>query len=91
MLVDHHFDCIDCNLNTLLIGEYYMVQKYIWESSKADKAMLCITCLENRIGRILTPEDFPDLPVNTTTFYPKSTLALSRIIGLASGASMGTQ
>jgi hypothetical protein len=53
--------------------------------------MLCITCLENRIGRILTPEDFPDLPVNTTTFYPKSTLALSRIIGLASGASMGTQ
>ena len=64
------FECLDCEVNTLYIGEYYMVSDYVWKtlaSLNADDGMLCIGCLENRIGRTLTNEDFTDCIVNFAT------------------------
>jgi hypothetical protein len=76
-----NFDCVDCGINTLDSKEYYMVSNSVWLETKlkTDEGMLCISCLESRIGRNLTSKDFPDLPINTQIFFPKSSLFLSRI------------
>lgn len=71
---DHYetMPCDDCAVNTSPyggIGEHYMVADAIWlEAGMNEPAserpptgpveQLCIGCLENRIGRRLTPEDF---------------------------------
>ena len=79
----HYNDyCVDCNVNTLTIHEYYMVYDSVWEDSGLNKfdGMLCISCLEQRIGRRLQPDDFSNFPVNNPLLYPKSNRLLSRIV-----------
>lgn len=63
--------CIDCKVNTLLIGEYYMVHSYVWSKANLDTydGMLCISCLEKRLNRTLTFQDFPDLPINSLPLF----------------------
>ena len=71
--------CADCSVNTLEINEYYSVHNNLWkeaikiepilnekERKKNGKwTMLCIGCLEQRLGRELTCEDFrKDASVN---------------------------
>lgn len=61
------FLCLDCEIDTK--SEYYMVHDSIWKEATQEnerKSVLCIGCLENRIGRSLNSEDFPDVPLNTT-------------------------
>lgn len=57
--------CTDCNTNTREAHEYYMVNFDLWRASGAGEGMLCIGCLEDRIGRQLVPGDFIDAPINT--------------------------
>lgn len=63
------FVCIDCSVNTAEIGEYYMVQNYLWwmAGMEPDGGMLCIGCLEYRLNRRLRPADFTDAFVNYET------------------------
>jgi hypothetical protein len=67
-------NCADCGVGTWTIGEYYMVHDEVWEQAWAGRRkawhgkvpgqeILCIGCLEARIGRTLTYGDF-------TTVYP---------------------
>jgi len=58
-LVD--FSCEDCGSDC---DGYYMVQNDIWKTYGASGAMLCIGCLEKRIGRQLSQQDFIDLPLD---------------------------
>lgn len=62
------FKCLDCKVDTSHrtgIGEYYMVHNSIWESLNIGKrGMMCIGCLEARIGRKLNSTDFTDCPLN---------------------------
>ena len=44
--------------------EYYAVQNDIWRAHGAGKGMLCIGCLETRIGRKLCRQDFSNAPLN---------------------------
>lgn len=47
--------------------EWYMVRNDVWEAASRDDEparILCIGCLEQRIGRHLRPDDFADLPLN---------------------------
>ena len=61
-----NFACLDCGVDTARIDEYYIVTSQVWLSANPVKAgMLCIGCLEGRLGRNLTPEDFIDCPLNT--------------------------
>jgi hypothetical protein len=60
-LVD--FSCADCAYD---YDEYYMVSDDIWKAHGAGKGMLCIGCLEKRIGRLLRRQDFTDVPLNET-------------------------
>lgn len=57
--------CTDCQKCTACRGEYYWVKNNIWQRFGAGNGMLCLNCLENRLGRNLTYLDFPEtLPVN---------------------------
>jgi hypothetical protein len=54
------FRCRDCHVDTHNIGHYYMVTDELWAASgmKPNGGMLCLGCLEQRIGRPLTVDDF---------------------------------
>lgn len=75
------FRCWDCNVCTLCIDEYYMVDNGTWEVATEDfggHGMLCIGCLEARLGGKLIASDFPDYPINRG-FFPYSTRLLNRL------------
>ena len=68
-------NCADCAVGTMTLGEYYMVRDRVWEQAWrgrrkswhgqiAGQEILCIGCLEQRIGRTLMASDFIDAPVN---------------------------
>lgn len=69
--------CVDCGWDTAPVdehgepvspSEYYTVHDDLWHaagmSSAPGAGMLCIGCLEGRIGRQLHAADFTDAPVN---------------------------
>jgi hypothetical protein len=61
------FICKDCGCDTVKINEYYAVTDEIWNSvvTKEDNdIMLCIGCLEKRMGRQLNNSDFKRCPAN---------------------------
>ena len=76
--------CLDCGVDTIAIDEYYMVTHELWANSDG---MLCIGCLEKRLGRELTPDDFPSCWDDRD--HPKSERLLERLGGI--NLSAGTQ
>jgi hypothetical protein len=66
------FNCVDCLRNT--IDEYYMVHDVVWEAARMQPhgGMLCIGCLETRLGRTLTADDFTNYPINRDAFSHRS-------------------
>lgn len=70
------FKCAACSTNTLHINEYYMLTDEIWTAAwPAERGMLCIGCVEERLGRTLTASDFTDAPINTGYFGYSERLA----------------
>jgi hypothetical protein len=74
-------DCDDCGMSTL--HEYYMVHDRLWDQYGSEW-MLCVACLESRIGRQLVTEDFTAAnfnghQLNNPHKYSKSELLLSRL------------
>lgn len=59
---DEDFDCFECGLNTM--NEYYMVKNSLWDKYGIIYGMLCVLCLEDRMGRRLKPKDFVNFPIN---------------------------
>jgi hypothetical protein len=58
------FRCLDCQRYTF-DEYYYMLLDEVWLSANPKRGgMLCIICVERRLGRSLMPEDFKDLPIN---------------------------
>jgi hypothetical protein len=61
------FECIDCGINTLFGEEYYMLTEDVWQHElglDTGAGMLCIGCVESRLGRTLNNADFADVPLN---------------------------
>lgn len=84
------FTCLDCKSDTDSDGlqEYYSVKDEIWFSvvppstkwSPHNNGMLCIGCLEKRLGRELTRSDFIDCPLNDLEFpWTRSERLISRL------------
>ena len=74
------FRCLGCGVDTLWLKEYYMIHKDIWLIANSDDdGMLCIGCVESRLGRELNACDFTDAPVNSLEFGPKSDRLLNRL------------
>jgi ribosomal protein S17E len=78
------FDCLDCKKDVQEMKEYsYMVSDEVWKSTNLDSnaGLLCIKCLEKRLKRLLTSEDFPkNIPINRDTTRQSKRL-ISRIYG----------
>lgn len=64
--IEESFLCLDCYVHTGLIKHYYTLHDELWKQANPDiDGMLCWKCLEVRLGRPLTPDDFDDtIPVN---------------------------
>lgn len=80
------FRCTDCGMCTNCAYEYYMVHDEVWYKAVTvmDKSrMLCIGCLEQRLGRLLTKDDFTDAPVNTIWGLVGSTRLQARLTAVA--------
>jgi hypothetical protein len=80
--------CADCGLGTC--GEWYMVHEHVWEEAWRGRRkpwhaiegqeILCIGCLERRLGRTLVAADFTDAPVNDPSKSLMSARLHSRLI-----------
>lgn len=60
------FICRDCEFDTFQ-SEYYMVKNSLWIDAGMPLhggGMLCIGCIERRLKRKLTKNDFIDAPIN---------------------------
>jgi hypothetical protein len=47
------------------LSEVYMVRPAVWTVAGMTDGCLCIGCLEKRLGRTLTPKDFPKHALNS--------------------------
>lgn len=57
-----------------------MVQSWLWKKVNPNiLGLLCIGCLEHRLGRELTRTDFTDAPVNSTDIFDKSRRLQNRL------------
>jgi hypothetical protein len=73
------FSCLDCSVCTDCNAEYYMVHDHVWlAANPKDKGMLCVGCLESRLGRLLTKDDFTAAPLNTNPWSESERLATRR-------------
>ena len=67
---ERDFRCHDCGYDTW--DETYKVHDDVWSSAGQPDGRLCIGCIENRLRRMLTPDDFADDDLNTTAAQPRS-------------------
>lgn len=75
------FDCISCGENTYFLKEYYMLKEDVWlQVNPKDRGMMCIGCVENKLGRKLNHKDFSDCLLNKDLFF-KSERLLNRLTG----------
>ena len=73
---EERFKCIDCTECTSTLNEYYMVTDEVWslagmaieDTPYEYSGMLCIGCLENRLGRELNNRDFSSASINDPDF-----------------------
>lgn len=64
---DSHWHCLDCGVNTGPTEEYFMLRHELWRRlvSRRDRGgMLCLRCVELRLGRGLCRADFLPVPAN---------------------------
>lgn len=81
--------CADCGLGTIRAGEWYMVRNDVWEQAWRNRRkwwhdlpgqeVLCIGCLEQRLGRTLVAGDFNAVPVNDPNKRPISPRLRARL------------
>jgi hypothetical protein len=77
------FLCLDCGVDTSRIGEFYYVNLELWLKTVGSKdGMLCIECLEQRIGRKLNKVDFTEAYINDMSFGIKSERLRSRLLSI---------
>lgn len=80
--------CVDCSDDTKY--EHYFVKNEVWfgEANMGESGMLCIGCLEQRIGRTLTASDFTSAHINDPRRYSKTARLVDRLTRTDSCARM---
>ncbi|WP_040478854.1 hypothetical protein [Mariniradius saccharolyticus] len=58
-------NCADCGKYARKKDEFYMLKDELWQAHGVGKGLLCIPCMERRLGRPLQPDDLQDVPANT--------------------------
>lgn len=71
--------CVDCQEDTKF--EHYFAKNSVWfgEAKMTEEGMLCVGCLEARIGRTLTKVDFTDAHINDPRRYSKTSRLVDRL------------
>lgn len=79
--LETNFLCNDCGLDVVAAAENYMVLDDVWTSAGLGiyEGLLCIGCLEDRLGRTLTPGDFLACPLNANPARWQSPRLLDRM------------
>lgn len=86
--------CLDCGYDLLprrghkhRASERYMVHNFIWAQTglDSDGGELCVSCIERRLGRQLTPDDFINFPINRTKGKRKTKRLAEKITGETNG------
>jgi hypothetical protein len=72
-----NWNCADCGMNTFY--EYYMVHDELWDSVSKSEEMLCILCLEARLGFKLSKKDFTDCPINKDLWIDSTKILKNRL------------
>lgn len=71
------FLCLDCGQDTGKMREYYFVHTELWLTVVSSaKGMLCVGCLEKRLGRELTAADFTGAYINRPGYAPGHSMRL---------------
>lgn len=88
-VVDEHDLCVDCGINTIEIGEYYMVSDACWRRAgmKPHGGFLCIGCLEERLGERLKSINFKDCPLNWRNILINPDVSMRLLSRILSGCS----
>lgn len=74
------FMCIVCKVDTGKIGEHYMLVDPVWNKVHTSAiGMLCIGCLEKRLGRKLVPSDFHPCYINNKNYGSRSARLTNRM------------
>lgn len=74
------FLCLDCKADTGKMGEFYYIHLPLWLVAVGSiDGMLCIGCLEKRLGRKLTRSDFTDASINNPQYGIKSVRLMERL------------
>ncbi len=75
------FLCLDCGHDTGKMKEFYFVQTEVWLAAVGSiNGMLCVGCLEQRLGRHLTALDFTPASINNPYHGPgKSSRLMNRL------------
>jgi hypothetical protein len=72
--------CLDCGVDTGKTHEHYFVKSQVWmQAHHSIRGMLCVGCLENRLGRRLKKDDFTDAHINNPRLYPMSDRLRNRL------------
>ena len=62
---DPEWFCLDCKVDTGANQQYYMLKDAVWLAANPQRVgMLCLECVERRLGRELNRDDFADFPIN---------------------------
>ena len=74
--------CVDCGRDCHL--EHYFVHNEVWRglARMPEHGMLCVDCLEKRIGRELIPEDFTNAHINNPKTNQMTDVLKKRILGV---------
>jgi hypothetical protein len=76
--------CLGCGVDTVRIGDFYMLHDPVWlRANPGGAGMLCVDCVETRLGRRLEPGDFTTAPINNRLYLTPR--LRSRILGRPAG------
>jgi hypothetical protein len=79
------FICLGCKVDTGKMGEHYMLRDEVWNKVHTSAVgMLCVGCVEVRLGRQLVPADFHPCYINNRNYGFRSS-RLSQRLGFYDG------
>jgi DNA replication protein DnaC len=74
------FACLDCREDVSKIKEYCMLVDDTWyQIHNSERGMLCVGCIETRLGRQLHAADFNSSYLNTSRSFERSARLLDRM------------
>ncbi|QSM01148.1 hypothetical protein SEA_NANOSMITE_124 [Mycobacterium phage Nanosmite] len=74
------FLCADCGVDTGKINEFYFIRTDLWLSVMPSiDGMLCVGCIEIRLGRRLVSTDFTNASINSLYHGRKSDRLVNRL------------